>query len=128
MTQITEDSRRLILQLVTCFGEGDLAGLTRLLHDDFVSHNPGVDQHAAPGKGHQAFLDHLHSPAAQQLFSGKLEVHRVLADTDHVAVHSQITTPEGQNIMIVDIFRIDEGQVIEHWDVIQPPPPTNHPA
>jgi len=120
MPQATEDNRRLIVELVTCFGQGDLEGLTRLLHEDFVSHNPGVRNR--PGAGRQAFIDHLRSPAAQVLFTGKLDVQQMIADAEHVAVHSRLSPAEGPELMIVDIFRVDQGRVAEHWDVIQQVP------
>jgi predicted SnoaL-like aldol condensation-catalyzing enzyme len=51
-----------------------------------------------------------------------VEVHRVIADGDLVAVHSNYKT---WNMAGVDIFRLnEEGKIIEHWDVLQPVPDT----
>lgn len=49
------------------------------------------------------------------------EVKRVLADGDLVALH--IHSRVGANDpgrAIVDIFRVENGRVVEHWEVIQP--------
>jgi predicted SnoaL-like aldol condensation-catalyzing enzyme len=44
-------------------------------------------------------------------------------DGDFVIVHSHATTtPEDRGMAIVDIFRMDDGKIVEHWDVIQPIP------
>jgi predicted SnoaL-like aldol condensation-catalyzing enzyme len=51
-----------------------------------------------------------------------VEVHRVLAERDLVAVHSHYKT---WNMAGVDIFRFNEqGKIIEHWDVLQEVPET----
>ena len=48
---------------------------------------------------------------------------RVLVDGDIVAVHSHVTTAPGDSGMaVVDLFRINEGKFVEHWDVIQSVP------
>ena len=52
------------------------------------------------------------------------EIKRVFADGDHVILHSHwhglSDNPRGE--AVVDIFRLEGGKVLEHWDVIQPIP------
>jgi predicted SnoaL-like aldol condensation-catalyzing enzyme len=49
-------------------------------------------------------------------------VHRVIAEGDLVAVHSNYET---WNTTRVDIFRLnDAGKIIQHWDVLQQVPET----
>lgn len=49
------------------------------------------------------------------------ELQRVLADGDLVAlhIHSQ-SAADDPGRAIVDIFRVENGRVAEHWEVIQP--------
>ena len=48
---------------------------------------------------------------------------RVLADGDLVAIHSELRSIQGdQHMAVVDIFRVEDGKIVEHWDVLQPVP------
>lgn len=44
----------------------------------------------------------------------------MMAEGDYVMVHSRYTNPDGSAIVVVDIMRIKDGILQEHWDVIQP--------
>jgi len=52
------------------------------------------------------------------------EIKRSFADGDYVVLHCQwhglSDNPHGE--AVVDIFRLENGKVVEHWDVIQPIP------
>jgi predicted SnoaL-like aldol condensation-catalyzing enzyme len=52
------------------------------------------------------------------------EIKRAFADGDHVILHSHwyglSDNPRGE--AVADIFRVEDGKVVEHWDVIQPIP------
>jgi len=39
--------------------------------------------------------------------------------TDLVVLHVHSTRGDGPGRAIVDIFRVKDGKVVEHWDVIQ---------
>src|SRR5258706_6860058 len=54
----------------------------------------------------------------------RCEVKRVFADGDHVILHSDWHGLSGNAAgeAVVDIFRLEDGKVVEHWDVIQPVP------
>ena len=54
------------------------------------------------------------------------EIKRVFADGDFVLLHCYWTGFFGKNgDAIIDIFRLDEGKIVEHWDVIQAIPDTS---
>jgi predicted SnoaL-like aldol condensation-catalyzing enzyme len=54
------------------------------------------------------------------------EIKRVFADGDYVILHSHwhglSDSPRGE--AVVDIYRSENGKVVEHWEVIQPIPET----
>jgi predicted SnoaL-like aldol condensation-catalyzing enzyme len=57
----------------------------------------------------------------------RYELKRVFSDGDYVILHSHwhglSDNPRGE--AVVDIFRLEGGKVLEHWDVIQPIPETS---
>ena len=82
----------------------------------YVQHNPV----AADGpEGLRAFLGFLKEKFPQS----KSEIKRVFADGDYVILHVHaVREPGTRGSAIVDIFKLERGKIVEHWDVIQPIP------
>jgi predicted SnoaL-like aldol condensation-catalyzing enzyme len=50
-------------------------------------------------------------------------VKRIVAEGDLVAFHSHfVREPGDRGVAVMDIFRLDGGKVVEHWDVLQEVP------
>lgn len=90
----------------------------RYIGDRYVQHNPHVPNGAEAFYGYFEgfFRDHPQS---------RVTIHRVIADGDLVALHllSQ-ESPDDPGRAIVDIFRLENGKIVEHFDVIQAVPAT----
>lgn len=86
--------------------------------DHYIQHNPDVPNGAEP---FYAYFEGFFRDNPQL----RATIHRVIADGDLVAlhVHSQ-ETPDDPGRAIVDIFRVENGKIVEHFDVIQPVPAT----
>jgi predicted SnoaL-like aldol condensation-catalyzing enzyme len=57
----------------------------------------------------------------------QFDVKRMVAEGDMVMVHSHLIRQPGERgTAVVDIFRLENGKVVEHWDVLQEIP--EHPA
>ena len=53
------------------------------------------------------------------------DVKRAFADGDFVILHAHLKLqPEDLGLAIVDMFRVEHGKIVEHWDVRQPIPET----
>jgi predicted SnoaL-like aldol condensation-catalyzing enzyme len=51
------------------------------------------------------------------------EVQRIIVDGDLAAVHVRVRqNPQDRGVAIVDILRLENGMIVEHWDVIQAVP------
>jgi predicted SnoaL-like aldol condensation-catalyzing enzyme len=118
-----EENRKIVEELLRrLFDEHDIDAALDLLHEEFVSHNPQIPHDPATAGGRQAFGDYFRTPAGQRLMHAPSEVRRIVADAEHVVVHSRIGRPEPPDVAVVDILRMRDGLVIEHWDVVQPIP------
>ena len=52
-----------------------------------------------------------------------MEFKRIIAEGDYVVVHShQKRHPTDIGYAVLDIFRVQDRKLVEHWDVIQPVP------
>jgi predicted SnoaL-like aldol condensation-catalyzing enzyme len=99
----------------------DFAAASQYLGSRYTQHNPT----AADGpEGLRGFIDFLKSRYPNQ----RGEIKRVIAEGDLVVLHVHSTRGDDTpGRAIVDIFRIENGKVVEHWDVIQdiPAQPAN---
>jgi predicted SnoaL-like aldol condensation-catalyzing enzyme len=106
-----EQNKQTVARVFDAFRAGDIAAFDDLIVVDYVQHNPQA------GNGLQAVKDFF-APIGPV----DVDVHRVVAEGDLVAVHSNYKT---FNMAGVDIFRFNQdGKIIEHWDVTQPIPET----
>jgi predicted SnoaL-like aldol condensation-catalyzing enzyme len=61
-----------------------------------------------------------------QFPDASLQIKRVIAEGDFVVTHSLLrTAPADRGTAAADIFRLEDGKVVEHWDVLQPVPETS---
>ncbi|MDE1351340.1 nuclear transport factor 2 family protein [Vibrio aestuarianus] len=88
----------------------DSEAIDKYIGDKYIQHNPLIPNGK---KALKSFIDG--SPSATPG-----EIVRVLADGDLVALHVKRFSKGGRNNrVIVDIFRVEDSMIVEHWDVIQ---------
>ena len=82
----------------------------------YTQHNPN----AADGpEGLRAFLGFLR----EKFPASRSEVKRAFTDGDYVILHVHaVREPGTRGFAIVDIFKLEGGKIVEHWDVVQPIP------
>jgi len=96
--------------------EKDFEAASKHLGSRYTQHNPN----AADGpEGLKAFLQFL----KDKFPNSRSEIKRVFADGDFVILHVHaVREPGGRGTAVVDIFKLENGKVVEHWDVVQPIP------
>jgi predicted SnoaL-like aldol condensation-catalyzing enzyme len=117
-------NRKLVEDFVRAvFMDHDLTSLERYLRDDYIQHNPDVPQGKA---GFTEFFNMTFTAIPDFRYTVK----RVVADGDQVWVYSTTTgthtggpwldiEPTGNKLAfdVVDMFRVENGKIAEHWDV-----------
>jgi predicted SnoaL-like aldol condensation-catalyzing enzyme len=91
----------------------DFAAASKYMGPRYTQHNPT----AADGReGFQGFLQFLRAKYPDS----HSEIKRVFADGDYVILHVHaVRVPGTRGNAIVDIFRLENNKIVEHWDVIQ---------
>lgn len=103
-------NRALVLEAMTAlFQRRDASVVERLYAPGYVQHNPGIPQ----GRAALAEL------VAQLPPNVYYEPGLVIAEGAYVAIHGRIRGWAPNPQVVVDIFRIEDGRLAEHWDVLQ---------
>lgn len=120
----TEENKRIVREFYEeAFRKHNLAASDRYMHDDYIQHNPDADQ------GRKGFIEfHIgFFTAIPDLYA---KVNEIVAEGDLVYVYNTITgthtgagflglPPTGNRVQydVVDMFRLRDGKLCEHWDV-----------
>lgn len=83
----------------------------RHVSEDYIQHNPDCRN------GREDAIALIEKLAATPGFSPSVK--RIVAEGDLVVVHMHIAFAEMPDLAVVDIIRLENGKIVEHWDVIQ---------
>jgi len=106
-----EKNKELVLEAFdTLFNQRDYIAAEHYWSPKYIQHSA----HIAPGREGLFNLVKNIPPTL------KYEPGTIVADGDFVMVHGRYSSfGQPANWIIVDILRIEDGMLIEHWDVIQ---------
>jgi predicted SnoaL-like aldol condensation-catalyzing enzyme len=91
----------------------DFDAASNYLGGRYTQHNPTAADGPA---GLKAFIDFLKT----KFPDSHSEIVQAFADGDYVILHvHSVRTPGTAGRAIVDIFKLDHGKVVEHWDAVQ---------
>jgi len=91
----------------------DFEAASKYMGPRYTQHNPMAAD--GPG-GFQGFLQFLRA----RYPDSHSKIKRVFADGDYVILHVHaVREPGTRGSAVVDIFKLENGKIVEHWDVIQ---------
>ncbi len=117
MTDPQKNKQTVLAYLNTAFNEKKPAeAVQKYGGSHYIQHNP-----QAPD-GFEAFIQVV-GGFLEQFPQVSFDIKRAVAEGDLVVTHSLLkTSPEDRGTAVADFFRLEEGKVVEHWDVLQPIP------
>ncbi len=84
----------------------------------YVQHNPTAADGPEDFRKFIAFL-------REKFPKSHSDIKRSFVDGDYVILHvNAVREPGTRGSAIVDIFKLENGKIVEHWDVVQPVPET----
>lgn len=103
-------NRALVLDAMTSlFQRRDASAVERLYAPDYIQHNPDIPQ----GR------DALRALVADLPETVHYEPGLIVAEGAFVAIHGRIRGWADAPQVVVDMFRVEDGRLAEHWDVLQ---------
>lgn len=105
-----DTAKEIVIKAVTeIFIDGNSDAIDTYFSEDYIQHSPTIK----PGR-----------EVIKEMFSNmppnyKYEMGMVIGDGDLVAVHGRLTGFSPKPLIAVDIFRVEDGLIAEHWDVLQ---------
>jgi predicted SnoaL-like aldol condensation-catalyzing enzyme len=111
MTNTAEQNKALVLQAFeTLFNRRDYAAAQRFWSPNYIQHSPLFE----PGR--DGLFNVIKAFPPEMRYENAL----IIADGDYVMAHGRFSnTGLPANLIAVDIVRLEDGAMAEHWDVIQ---------
>lgn len=105
-----ESNRDFVVRAVTeLFVNKDLTAIDRYWADSYLQRNPGLASTSAV----------LREALADMPADMTYEIGMVIAEGDLVAIHGRYSGWGPAPLIVVDIYRVEDGRIAEHWDVGQ---------
>ncbi len=100
------------------FHERDSKAIERYWHESYVQHNPSME---SGHEGLKKLLNLLDSNFKWQP--------GIIVEENNIVITHSLANGWGPNpVIVVDIFRIENGKIAEHWDVVQEETPASKSA
>jgi predicted SnoaL-like aldol condensation-catalyzing enzyme len=111
MTTTEAQNKAFVLKAIdTLFHKRDFAAAERFWSPAYIQHSAAI----APGR--EGLFEFVKAAPRELHYENVL----IIADGDYVMLHSRISwIGQPVNWVVVDIVRIENGLIAEHWDVIQ---------
>lgn len=113
-----EANKKLVQELMdVAFIGGDYSNITNYISaEKYLQHNPGV------ADGLEGFNDFVGKMAKQNIYMKYANSHQIIADGNFVLTLADGTFGS-QKVAYYDLFRLEDGLIVEHWDIVTEIPP-----
>lgn len=103
------------------FGDLDVSGVDEFMTKDFIQHNPTLPDGTDGVKGLVQML------TSQGVSKQEIQFKHIVVEGDIVVLHTRYEMA-GKEWRFIDIYRIENGKLAEHWDAMmqKPEEPANN--
>ena len=118
MRSVPDDNKRLVTEFyeLAINQQKPAEAARKYIELPYRQHNPEVPD------GPDGFVQFI-SGMQKKHPKLKVVISKALADDDLVALHVHLTRePNDPGLAVAEFFRLKNGKIIEHWDVVQPVP------
>jgi predicted SnoaL-like aldol condensation-catalyzing enzyme len=114
----TEANKKIVTGFVNdVLKNGKVEMLTTYINPNkYLQHNSGVAD-GLDGLGNA--LDYFAKNGLVMVYD---KVHKILGEGNFVLTMSEGKFGKGEHVAFYDLFRLQNGQIVEHWDIIEPIP------
>lgn len=97
------------------FNGHDISAATKYVREDYIQHNPEF------GQGRQDLMDGF-VKMFERNPTFHVDIQMMVEEGDFVFVYLKAKGPDGKTTVgrVVDMYRLKDGKLAEHWDVLQP--------
>lgn len=99
------------------FGDLHASAVDEHMSKNFIQHNPTI------ADGPEGVKQLVQMLASQGVPKQKVEFKHVVADGNIVVLHSRYEMA-GKEWRFIDIYRVEDGKLAEHWDAMMQAPDT----
>ena len=111
--KMKHNNKQIVLDFYkNAIGKADSTYASKALTDEYIQHNPSVKSGKAGFLEMIPFLKQLPKPD-----NPVKPVMRVISEDNFVVLHFQVEFA-GQRKIVLDLYRLDNGLIAEHWDAI----------
>lgn len=105
-----QDNKTIVLKAFdTLFNQRDYAGAEEFWSPDYIQHSAHI------GPGREGLFDLVRNLPATLRYEHAL----IVAEGNYVMVHGRYSGGLPRALITIDIVRMENGKLIEHWDVWQ---------
>ncbi|MCI9845536.1 MULTISPECIES: ester cyclase [Flavobacterium] len=115
MSQEEKNKQIAITAYQKIFGDLDTTGVDEYVSKNFVQHNPTISD------GQEGVKSLVEMLISQGVPKQKIDFKHIVVDDDIVILHSRYEM-SGKEWRFIDIYRIENGKLAEHWDAMMQMP------
>jgi predicted SnoaL-like aldol condensation-catalyzing enzyme len=117
--QALEVNKKIVVEFYELIiNKKDFESARKFMGDCYKQHNPKV---ADGPEGLRAHIEDLRINFPDV----RSEIKKIIAEGDYVVLHVHSRRTPKRQLAIIEIFRLENSRIVEHWDVVQEIPETS---